>query len=118
MAGVKISGVYYPAEVVSRANDKGWGGRNTKSITLGMSSAEAAALWVDGVSWSIIQENTTYDNFGDAEVTRWEIDCSEYNLAGDIIDHRDGTVTVIMGMMTELEMVLECWLNEGGNSNG
>lgn len=118
MANVKIGDTLYLAEITTKANDKSWDGRNTKYITLTMSSAEAAKLWVDGVKWSTIQTNTTYDNFGNPETQQWEFDCSEYSLAGDIIDHRNGTVTIVMGMMTDLELVLECWLNEGGDIDG
>lgn len=117
MASVKIGGLTYPAEVITKANDKSWDGRNTKYITLKMTNADAEALWVDGVKWSTIQTNVTHDAFGDPEITQLELDCSEYNLAGNIINHRNGTLTVVMGMMTDLEVVLECWLNEGGSAN-
>jgi hypothetical protein len=60
-----------------------------------MDYATANELFVDGVEWSIVDdENTEYDN-------------SDYCLAGDITDHRDGTLSVKMGKMTDLEEVLE-----------
>lgn len=42
-----------------------------------------------------------------------EYDNCEYSLAGDIIDHRNGFVTVKMGKLTDLEAALELLL--GGN---
>lgn len=32
-------------------------------------------------------------------------DLSEYCIAGEVVDHRDGTCTVLMGKMTELELL-------------
>ena len=33
------------------------------------------------------------------------VDCSEYNIAGEIVDHRDGHVTVYMSKPTETEVL-------------
>ena len=33
-------------------------------------------------------------------------DLSEYSIAGDIVDHRDGTITVYMGKPTDTETLL------------
>ena len=33
------------------------------------------------------------------------IDLSEYCIAGEVVDHRDGTCTVLMGKMTEIEIL-------------
>ena len=95
MAEVKINDTLYPAVIAGKMQDASWDNRSTKTITLEMDYATAVELFVDGVEWSIVDdENTEYDN-------------SEYSLAGDITDHRDGTLSVKMGKMTDLEEVLE-----------
>ena len=95
MAEVKINDTLYPAVIAGKMQDASWDNRSTKTITLEMDYATANELFVDGVEWSIVDdENTEYDN-------------SEYSLAGDITDHRDGTMSVKMGKMTDLEEVLE-----------
>ena len=40
------------------------------------------------------------------EIQETEWDNSEFNLAGDLTDHRDGTMTVKMGKFTTEEMLL------------
>lgn len=95
MAEVKINNTIYPAVISGRISDSLWDGRASKTITLEMDYATANELFVDGVEWSIVDdENTEYDN-------------SDYCLAGDITDHRDGALSVKMGKMTDLEEVLE-----------
>lgn len=95
MAEVKINDTLYPAVIAGKMQDASWDNRSTKTITLEMDYATANELFVDGVEWSIVDdENTEYDN-------------SEYTLAGDITDHRDGTMSIKMGKMTDLEEVLE-----------
>lgn len=39
------------------------------------------------------------------EIPETEWDNSEYSIAGDIVDHRNGTVTVKMGKPTEIEIL-------------
>lgn len=114
---IKINETLYPAAVSGRIADGEWDGRESKAITLEMSYAEANELFVDGLAWSIVEieevhayaENGSYayDENGkhimEEQIT--EYDNSEYNLAGDIIDHRDGTVTVKMGKPTQFEIM-------------
>ena len=81
-----------------------------------MTYDEAIKLFVDGVVWSIVQkeEVPTYDEDGNetgTETRETEFDNSEYNLAGDITDHRDGRITVKMGKLTELEEAYEIILS-------
>ena len=75
--------------------DARWDGRAVKEITLEMTYAQAAALFVDGLAWSIVQreegkEDQVFDN-------------ADYCVAGSITDNRDGTVTGRMGKPTETE---------------
>ncbi len=120
MTYVKINETLYPATVSGRMADKDWDNRASKSITVEMDYATANALFVDGLAWSIVQrdEVPTYqrgengepvlDENGapiqtGTEIKETEFDNSEYNLAGDLTDHRDGRITAKMGKLTELE---------------
>lgn len=101
MQYVKINGKLYPATVRFKRADWDWDGRNTMSITSEMDYATAAALFVDGLAWSLVVETpiTVQTDGGNTE-TQMEVevfDHSEYNMAGDIIVRRDGTITVKMG---------------------
>lgn len=117
---IKINGedILYPAVITGRMADKEWDNRETKAITLEMDYATANKLFIDGVSWFIVIENPievkNIDDEGNTTtetvVETEELDNSEYNLAGDITDHRDGTITVKMGKLTDLEQAYEIML--------
>lgn len=119
MTYVKIKDTLYPAAIDGKITDREWDNRESKAITLEMGYAEANELFVDGLAWSIVlrDEVPVYENDenGDSvqngtEIRETEFDNSEYNLAGDITDHRDGTVTVKMGKLTDLEEAYEIML--------
>lgn len=115
---IKVNETVYPAMVIGRVADKEWDNRASKSITLEMDYETASTLFVDGLAWSIVQrdEVPTYDENGEptgTEMRETEFDNSEYCIAGDITDHRDGTITVKMGKLTDLEEAYEIML--GGN---
>lgn len=127
MTYVKINGTLYPATISGRVADKDWDNRASKAITLEMGYAEAAALFVDGVAWAIVEQHEVpvyqvaesgayvLDENGEpiqtgTEIQETEFDNSEYNLAGDITDHRDGTMTAKMGKLTDLEEAYEIML--------
>lgn len=99
MTYIKINGEIYQAGISGSLRDYSWGERASKSITLTMSYADAAALFVDNIAWSIVMDVETESG----ETVQEEYDNSEYCIAGDITDHRDGTVTAKMGKLTELE---------------
>ena len=106
---IKVNNTEYPAAVNGVYNDRTWGGRDTKTITLTMTHAEVAALLPDNTSWSIVQRDTVDvldeqgQPTGETKEVVNEYDNSEYSLAGDITDHRDGTVSIKMGKPTETE---------------
>lgn len=115
MTYIKINETLYPATVSGRMQDKDWDNRESKAITLEMDYETAIALFVDGLAWSIVQQNEVpvFDENGEqngTEMQETEFDNSEYNLAGDITDHRDGTITVKMGKLTDLEEAYEIML--------
>lgn len=106
---IKISGTEYPATVSGMQTDRAWADRASKSIALEMDYATAAGLFVDGLSWSIVQREVypVYDEdgqpTGETQETVEEFDNSDYCVAGSITDNRDGTLTVKMGKQTKLE---------------
>jgi hypothetical protein len=115
MTYIKINDTLYPATISGRMKDAEWDNRESKAITLEMDYATASALFVDGLAWSIVQEHEEpiIDENGEqtgTETKTDEYDNTEYCLAGDIIDHRDGTVTCKMGKLTELEEAYEMML--------
>ena len=135
MTYIKINETLYPATISGKVADKDWDSRASKSITLEMNYETASKLFVDGQKWSILNreevlvEEPVYktDENGDTildennmpiqidSVTRVEVheseyDNSEYSIAGDITDHRDGTITVKMGKLTDLEEAYEIML--------
>ena len=107
---IKVNQTEYPAAVNGVNNDRTWDGRDTKIITLTMSYAEAMALLPDNTPWSIVQREMqdVLDEqgkpTGETKEVVNEYDNSEYSLAGDITDHRDGTVSIKMGKPTESEL--------------
>jgi hypothetical protein len=106
---IKVNNTEYPAEINGNPKDRSWGDRDTKTITLTMTTTEVAALLPDNTPWSIVQRETgdKLDNDGNPTgetkevVNEW--DNSAYSLSGAIIDHRDGTVSIKMGKPTETE---------------
>lgn len=115
MTYIKINDTLYPAKIDGRRNDGDWDNRESKAITLEMDYATASAMFVDGLAWSIVQEHEepVFDENGEQtgeETQVDEYDNSEFCLAGDITDHRDGTITCKMGKLTELEEAYEMML--------
>ncbi len=106
---IKVNNIEYPAEINGNPKDRSWGERDTKTITLTMTTTEVAALLPDSTPWSIVLRETLnkLDNDGQPTgetkevVNEW--DNSEYSLSGAITDHRDGTVSIKMGKPTETE---------------
>lgn len=105
----KANNTEYPADIAGKVTDRDWGGRESKAVTLTMEYTAASQLFVDGLSWSIVQRDTVpvYDKDGnptgetEEQVQEW--DNSDYNVAGSITDNRNGTCTCKMGKKTQLE---------------
>ena len=105
----KANNTEYPASIAGKITDRDWGGRESKAVTLTMEYTAASQLFVDGLSWSIVQRDTVpvYDKDGnptgetEEQVQEW--DNSDYNVAGSITDNRNGTCTCKMGKKTQLE---------------
>lgn len=105
----KTNNTEYLANIAGKVTDRDWDGRASKSITLTIEYTTASQLFVDGLSWSIVQRDTVpvYDKDGkptgetEEQVQEW--DNSDYNVAGSITDNRNGTCTCKMGKKTQLE---------------
>lgn len=106
---IKVKNTEYPAEINGNPKDRTWGDRDTKTITLTMTTTEVAPLLPDNTPWSIVLRETVdkLDNdgqpTGETEEVVNEWDNSVYSLSGAITDHRDGTVSIKMGKPTETE---------------
>ena len=109
----KANNTEYPASIAGKITDRDWGGRESKAVTLTMTNAAAVQLFVNGLSWSIVQRDTVpvYGTDGkptgetEEQVQEW--DNSDFCVAGPITDNRDGTITAKMGKKTEVELLRE-----------
>ena len=113
MIYVKINGNLYPAEIEGKIIDTTWDNRSSKAITLEMDYETASNTFVDGLAWSIVMEtpDDTEENGEVKETIRTEeYDNADHCVAGSITDNRDGTMTVKMGKLTELEEAYEMML--------
>lgn len=107
----KANNTEYPASIAGKITDRDWGGRESKVVTLEMTHAAAAQLFVDGLVWSIVQRDTVpvYGEDGkptgetEEQVQEW--DNADYCVAGGITDNRDGTCTCKMGKKTDAELM-------------
>lgn len=106
---IKVNGQEHPAACIYNYKDRNWDMRETQTVHLTMPYAQAAALLPSGTLWSIVFRETKdkLDNDGNptgqTEEVVTEEDMSAYSLAGDITDHRDGSVSIKMGKPTEAE---------------
>ena len=74
-------------------------------ITVSATYADVLAYFVDNATYSIRQFDI--DDAGNELETYTDFDWSEYSVAKDIVDHRDGRVTVYMAKPNEQEEALE-----------
>ena len=106
---VKINDQIHDAVITGDMPDRYWDGRDSKTITLTGTYADAAALFADGVAWSIVQTSTVpvldanNQPTGETKEQTDEWDNSDYSILGDITAHTDGTVSIKMGKPTDAE---------------
>ena len=103
MTYVKINGTTYPAVINGNHIDREWNDRESKTITLEMAYADAIAVFVDGLAWSILMDVEQEQEDGSIVTVQEEYDNSDYSMAGSITDNRDGTLAVKMGKPTQIE---------------
>lgn len=98
---IRANGVYYPAiSIDGKLQNDMWDNRHTKRFRIPITYAEAKSVFVDGVSWAIVAITDPEDE-GEQTVEVFSND--DFPLAGNITDHRDGTVSITMGKLTDLE---------------
>ena len=111
---VEVNEKLYPASVSGRLHDDEWDGRESKALTLEISYEDAINIFVNDIEWKVVQDGKTLINTVNEEtgeiVPEWQetqdkYDNSDYCIAGDVIDHRNGKVTVKMGKPTAEELL-------------
>ena len=83
--------------------------RSCLRIKLESTYEEVSELFQDGIQYTLISyvENADErDENGDPIVDIIQYDKSDFSLACDIVDHRDGTLDVYMGKLTTEEELL------------
>ena len=82
-------------------------GREWKSISVIGTADEVKAAFVDGISYRQQWESEVISEDGTQTTETQTRDLSDYCVAGDVVDTRDGNVTVYMGRKTEVEKLRE-----------
>ena len=82
-------------------------GREWKSIYVSGTADEVKAAFVDGITYRQQWESAIIAEDGTQTTETQTRDLSDYCVAGDVVDTRDGNVTVYMGRKTEVEKLRE-----------
>ena len=114
MTYVEINNKRYVATIGGKMRDRDWDDRESKYIRAEITYDEALANFVNGVTWNIIQESEdNIEKVDDKGVRTTEtvikedvFDNSDFNIAGELIDHRDGTITIKMGKPNDIEIAM------------
>jgi hypothetical protein len=86
--------------------------RDVLRITVASTYEEVVQKFVDNAKFVIRQREVFIDDKGNEYSQDVDYEKYEYVIAGDIIDHRDGRITVYMGKMTEHELEVAALENE------
>ena len=81
--------------------------REWKSIAVIGTADEVKAAFVDGITYRQQWESAVIAEDGTQTSETQTRDLSDYCVAGDVVDTRDGNVTVYMGRKTEVEKLRE-----------
>ena len=82
-------------------------GREWKSIAVVGTAEAVRAAFVDGITYRQQWESAIIAEDGTQTTETQTRDMSDYCVAGDVVDTRDGNVTVYMGRKTEVEKLRE-----------
>lgn len=82
-------------------------GREWKSIAVIGTADDVKAAFVDGITYRHQWESEVIAEDGTQTTETQTRDLSDYCVAGDVVDTRDGNVTVYMGRKTEVEKLRE-----------
>lgn len=106
--GMIFNSIEYPVEtepcIFDKKSDISQVYREVLRITVAATYADVAANFVEDAKFAIRQFDI--DENGDELETYIDFPKHDYCVAGDIVDHRDGRITIYMGKKTahELEM--------------
>lgn len=105
---IRVNNIDYPSLGVNgKMHNEDWDNRHTKTFRVEMTYQQAMATFKDGTKWSIVSITSPDEEEEPFEPYEEVFDNSDFIFAGDVTDHRDGTVSVTMGQMTELEEAYE-----------
>lgn len=93
-----------PQAPVHRYRD---GNREWRRITVTGEMAAVKAAFVDGAVYRHAWDSQVTTEDGAVTTETVTEDLSPYSVAGDLVDTRDGNITVYMGKPTELELLQE-----------
>lgn len=83
-------------------------GREWRRITVVGTVEAVKAAFVDGAqyvqTWDSLRVDVAEDGTETAVTEEQTYDLSGFSVAGEVVDHRDGTCTALMGKPTELEL--------------
>lgn len=83
-------------------------GREWRRITVVGTVEAVKAAFVDNAqyvqAWDSVRVDVAEDGTETAVTEEQTHDLSGFSVAGEVVDHRDGTCTVLMGKPTELEL--------------
>ncbi len=82
-------------------------GREWKAISVVGTADAVKAAFVDGITYRQQWESAVIAEDGTQTTETQTRDLSDYCVAGDVVDTRDGNVTVYMGRKTEVEKLRE-----------
>lgn len=92
---IRVGGQEYPATCIYLYKDRNWNDRDVRNVFFNLPYDQVVALMPTGTKWSsILKEN---------DVVVEETDMSEFSIAGQVVDYRNGTVSIKMGKPTETE---------------
>ena len=85
--------------------------RESLRVTVYAQVSDVSAVFQDGVRWAVEEttvpaDSTAIDTEVDAYCKTTSYDKSDYCICGDIVDHRDGRVSIYMAKHTGVELAL------------
>ena len=103
---IRIKGVDYPVPFVRfRKNDPQQNGRSTVTFLTELEYAAIVALFAEPEDWSVVvQHEPTADG---EERPDTVTDCTDHDVLCSIHDGRNGLLEVVMGKMTDSEVLAE-----------
>jgi len=107
--GTEFSTVPYPIEtepsIFAKKIIKNGVNREFLRISIQSTYANVASKFIQNASYFVRQYDI--DANGNELLTYTDFDWSGYNIAGDIVDHRNGIITVYMAKPTESEIAIQ-----------